>query len=262
MSLQHQIYALVDPRDNEIRYIGKSVNPQKRLNMHLFYASHGAHTYALRWIKGLLNNDLQPILRILEENISTDQIDEREKWWIAEGFRRGWRLTNMTEGGDGGAYKYPESGAKISAALKGKKRGPISEEHRQRLIESHKGKKPTPEAIAKRSETVRRKHAEGYKRPPKSQESIERQRQKLLGRKQPAEEIKKRAAAARGRKHPEEWRKNISEGLKRRHYVHPPETIEKIAAARRGKPISAEHKAALIEGQKRARARKKAEQKE
>lgn len=262
MSLQHQVYALVDPRDNEVRYIGKSVNSKKRLYMHIFCARRGTHTYALRWLKGLLNRSLQPILRILEENISTDQIDEREKWWIAEGFNRGWRLTNMIEGGDGGAYKYPESGAKISAALKGKKRGPISEEHRQKLIESHKGKKPTPEAIAKRSETVRRKHAEGYKRPPKSQESVERQRQKVLGRKASAEEIEKRAAAVRGRHHSEEWRKNISEALKRRHYVHPPETIEKIAAAKRGKPISAAHKAALIEGQKRALARKKAEQKE
>ena len=29
------IYALIDPRDSRIRYIGKSTNPKKRLGVHL-----------------------------------------------------------------------------------------------------------------------------------------------------------------------------------------------------------------------------------
>src|SRR3972149_9379407 len=96
------IYGLVDPRNDEIRYIGQTVNPKGRLSVHLHAARHGEHTYRSRWIGGLLELNLKPSLTILEEAISTDKIDEREIWWITEAKARGWRLTNMTEGGDGG----------------------------------------------------------------------------------------------------------------------------------------------------------------
>lgn len=256
----HKVYGLTDPRTGEVKYIGKSVNPIHRLAVHLHYAAKGGHTHAFRWMKGLLDQGLKPGLVILEEGIPETEVDDRECWWIAEGEERGWRLTNMTDGGDGGHHKYPETGAKISAALKGKPKSPRSTEHSQKLAKALRGRKLSPEAIAKRSETVRRKHAEGYKRPPKSEESKEKQRQKMTGRKQSPEEIEKRIAPLRGSKRTDEQRQNISEGLKARHFVHSPEVIERIAASKRGKPLSPETKARIAEGVRKARAAKKQNQ--
>jgi NUMOD3 motif len=260
MSSNHKVYGLRDPRDGRIRYIGKSINPEHRLTVHLYYARRGTCTHALRWMKGLLNNDLKPDVVILEDEIAEAMIDERERWWIAEGERRGWCLTNMTEGGDGGAYKYPESGAKISAKLKGKKKPPRTAEHSRKLAESHIGKKLSQESIAKRSETIHKKHLAGYRRAQHSRESIERQANALRGRKHSPETIERRADAARGKTHPDEWRQHISDGLKERHYVHPPEVIEKIAAKKRGTHLTDEQKKKISDALKRHHAAKRAQQ--
>jgi hypothetical protein len=236
----HKIYALVDPRTNEVRYIGKSVNPEQRYTVHLAYARKGTQTYACRWIKGLLNEGLAPQLNILESDISTDRIDEREIWWIAEGARLGWRLTNMTEGGDGGAYKYPESAAKISAANKGKRKPPRSEEHRRNQSLSHMGKTLSPESRAKLSASLM-----GHASKPMSEEHKAKLRAINTTRVQTEEEKAKRAAAGRGKKRSAEARANISAGLKRRHFVHPPEVLERIAEKKRGTRLSEETKAKM-----------------
>jgi len=54
---------------------------------------------------------------------------------------------NRTEGGDGGCLKKhtPEAKARISSARRGKKRGPLSPQHRAALSLAHKGKSPSPE---------------------------------------------------------------------------------------------------------------------
>ena len=255
----HSIYGLVDPETGEMRYVGKSKNPKARLGVHLCYARQGKCTHAFRWIKGLIDRGTTPGLVILENNITEECIDERERWWISEGIKRGWRLTNMTEGGDGGHPKYPETSQKLSQANKGKPKPPRSEEHRRKLSEAIRGRKLSPESIAKRSETVREKHAKGYHRPPRSQEAIEKQRRALVGRKQSPEFIEKRIAPLRGKKRTDEQKRHISEALKRRHYVHPPETLEKIAAARRGKPLSEETKAKISAAVKQTLQSKKGE---
>lgn len=244
------IYALVDPRDNAIRYIGKTVNPVNRLGTHICFARKGEHTYRAHWILGLLNNDLRPTLTILESGLTVENVDDRERFWIAKGKDENWPLTNMTDGGDGWMEAGSEAAHKISAANKGKAKPPITDEHRQNLSLAHKGKRLTAEQIAKRSETVRSKHREGYKRPPMTAEARQKISEGNRGRVQSPEEIELRAATARGKQHPEEWRRNISEGLKKRHYVHPPEVIEKIAASRRGKPRSDETKAKLSAAKK------------
>jgi len=146
----------------------------------------------------------------------------------------------MTEGGDGGLAPGSEGAMKISIALKGRPKPPRTDEHCRNLARAFTGKKLLPETIEKRSETIRRKHAEGYARPPMSEEAKQKISDANRNRVHTPEEKAHRAAAAVGKKHSEEWRKNISEALKKRHYVHPPEVIEKIAASRRGTKHSPE----------------------
>lgn len=133
------IYALCDPDTNEVRYVGKSDSPQKRYREHL--RTDSKCTYCARWIQSLMRQGKRPHIQILEE--VTDNWVEREQWWIAEMRRRGARLTNLTDGGEGiVGYKYPlEIVERIAAKHRGRT---MSEEHRRIISRTHKGqKRPT-----------------------------------------------------------------------------------------------------------------------
>lgn len=94
------IYALIDSRTNEIRYIGKSKNIEVRLKAHINESIKGRKSHKCDWIRQLLNLELRPILQILEE-CDEDNWKEREQYWIKYYKERGCKLTNLTEGGDG-----------------------------------------------------------------------------------------------------------------------------------------------------------------
>mgnify|MGYP003338373331 CR=1 FL=1 len=74
------IYALKDPRDNEIKYVGKSNNPEKRLKGHIYKAKY-EHTRKGNWIKKLIKLKLLPILEILKET-NEDEYQEWEEFYI------------------------------------------------------------------------------------------------------------------------------------------------------------------------------------
>lgn len=60
---QYAIYALIDPRDHSIRYIGIAVDVQKRYYEHL----HGlCNKFVRQWIKELRKLDTSPVLHVLE----------------------------------------------------------------------------------------------------------------------------------------------------------------------------------------------------
>ena len=85
-SHRREVYALRDPRDNTIRYVGMSVDARQRLTQHL----HGyvGNKYERRWISELQKIGLSPTLLILEtipEGPNAYEIAcEREKFWIQE----------------------------------------------------------------------------------------------------------------------------------------------------------------------------------
>jgi group I intron endonuclease len=89
------IYALIDPRSKEIKYIGKSNNPRSRFYNHLLRDS-GVFG---KWIKELKSLGFSPELQILEE-VLRDQWKERETYWI-EKLSKECTLLNQTRGGDG-----------------------------------------------------------------------------------------------------------------------------------------------------------------
>ncbi len=130
------IYALIDPRDGRIRYVGKSVNPKKRLRAHLRDCPL-ARTHRECWLKGLVDAGLRPQLIILEECEEALWI-EREQFWIAHQLAQGCDLTNRTIGGDGLRDPSDETRAKISSgvskALKGR---PFTEAHKAAMKAAH-----------------------------------------------------------------------------------------------------------------------------
>jgi predicted GIY-YIG superfamily endonuclease len=97
---QTYIYALKDPRDNAIWYVGKSNDPRYRYHRHLFDKT--SNRYKTQWMKDLLYSGHKPILMFLEKVESTFRL-EAERHWIELGYRRGWPLTNifMFEGNKG-----------------------------------------------------------------------------------------------------------------------------------------------------------------
>jgi group I intron endonuclease len=85
------IYKLTDPKNNEVRYIGKTINIKRRYKQHL-YDKRKSHKSS--WVQSLRNQKLKPILEILE-TCENDNWKEREIYWIKQ-FNN---LTNLKEGG-------------------------------------------------------------------------------------------------------------------------------------------------------------------
>ena len=86
------IYVLKDPINNEVQYIGKSVDPHKRYGEHLRQSQNS-------WIKKLKKKNLKPTLEIIDE-IPNSLWKEAEIYYIRLYKNIGYNLTNKTEGGD------------------------------------------------------------------------------------------------------------------------------------------------------------------
>ena len=93
------IYALLCPQ-GEIRYIGKTTNPQLRLSQHIKAANSGrAKHYTANWIRSLLADGQKPHLEIVEEVPEGENWQDYEIRAISEFKGEGHRLTNSTPGG-------------------------------------------------------------------------------------------------------------------------------------------------------------------
>jgi len=161
------IYALTDPRDGVIRYIGKSVDGMNRPLHHAKESelNHAPNTHKTRWIRQLKAIGLSYAILIVEELQEASLLNERERWWISLARAWGCQLTNATDGGEGtyGWHPSPETIAKNSAAHKGIRlsqevraaiaRGHIglkkSAETKEKIGAAHRGRKKSPEQVAK-----------------------------------------------------------------------------------------------------------------
>ena len=103
------IYALTDPDTKEIRYIGKSDEPNDiRLSCHIFEATQKiendklkSKTYKSKWIRSLIKVGKLPLVEILDE-IDFSEWEFWEKYYISLYKSWGFNLVNGTPGGDGG----------------------------------------------------------------------------------------------------------------------------------------------------------------
>lgn len=96
------IYGLIDPRNKELRYIGKSDTPQFRLAKHIREAKRSTHLHRLAWIKGILDDGLIPELILLMQ-VPTDAWSTIERLLINSLGDSNYNLTNMADGGLGGS---------------------------------------------------------------------------------------------------------------------------------------------------------------
>lgn len=161
------IYALVDPRTNAIRYIGKSVRPRQRRSNHL---QERPTCHRTRWLASLRREGLQPVMLILQRLRDGDDWQSVERDWIAYGRAQGWPLTNSTDGGDGVPNLPPESRERIRQASIGrnpseetrrligiKSRGrKHSDDHKSRMSSLFKGRHFSDETRQRISEGVRK----------------------------------------------------------------------------------------------------------
>ena len=115
-SLSCKIYVLVDPRDGDIRYVGKTelLLLEQRLKVHLQTATHPKtrNTYRARWIRRSIE---APIIRLVQ-NVPAAEWQAAEQYWISFFKGLGCRLTNATVGGEG-ISDSPEIREKRKASL-------------------------------------------------------------------------------------------------------------------------------------------------
>lgn len=111
------IYALKDPNTNNVRYIGKANDPYVRFRHHLIKC-RDKNTHKRNWINKLKDDNLKPILEILDE-VPIDNWQKYEKMYIKKYLNDGCDLMNYTDGGDGAtfanktSYKKGEGGKRV-----------------------------------------------------------------------------------------------------------------------------------------------------
>ncbi len=169
------IYALEDPRDGELRYIGFTSAPGRRFREHVHEALRTKiknHRYD--WIRSLLRDGLSPVGRVIVE-CPKEEAPLLERICIAVYRALGFNLVNCTDGGEGvHGYVYSdETRAKMAAAARGNKNS-VGHRHTEgsklKMSESqkrvgnrppsHKGVKASPETRAKMAESHRRRYQE------------------------------------------------------------------------------------------------------
>lgn len=100
------IYGLVDPTNNEIRYIGKTVNPKNRLSGHITESKKLNIThYRAKWIRKLTSIGFRPEIKFLRV-CSLDDFEKYETEYIKIYSNN--RLTNSDETGQGNKNRKRE----------------------------------------------------------------------------------------------------------------------------------------------------------
>lgn len=144
-----EIYGLIDPMTQELRYIGKSKNSKKRLIKHISERNL-RETYKDRWLRKLYDQNLKPEIIIID-NVEEHEWEFWEIHYISYFKSIGCKLTNGTKGGDQppstkGRKHTEESKIKMSLSKKGKSipwlnNGFRTESHKKNLSKSLTGKK-------------------------------------------------------------------------------------------------------------------------
>lgn len=165
------IYVLVDPNTQDVRYVGKADDVDRRLRDHLGHCKDRG-THCQRWIAKLKDAGQVPVL-VIVENVPVPEWPERERHWISHFESLGHPLTNTAPGGLGG------QGVRHT------------DEYRQRMS-----------ALAK---------AAGRRPPPKTPEQIEKMRAEYTGRVHTSEAKQKISAHFKGKPLSAEHRAKLAE---------------------------------------------------
>lgn len=158
----YKLYVLVDPRTKKIRYVGQTTySIQERLNQHIRHTNAPSQRklHVNYWIKSLLQVGLKPIVRLICERRTPEDIDNAERTAISRLKNRGYELCNLTSGGDGRFTMSAATKEKMRQAHLGERNHfygkTHSEETKKILREKGKGKKVSDERKACLSEIMK-----------------------------------------------------------------------------------------------------------
>ena len=115
----YSIYTLNHPITNEIRYVGQTCQKlNDRLKKHK-NPKYNTKSYKLNWVKSLLKEGLEPIIILINCNLSKVEADELERHYIKIYKENGVRLTNMTDGGEGTfGFKHSDKTKKLLSDIR------------------------------------------------------------------------------------------------------------------------------------------------
>lgn len=160
------IYTLRREDSTEIRYVGKTSNLSRRYAQHIAPSSYKnkKSTWLKNWILKAKKDGVKVIIEELEV-VNSNGSDE-EKYWISQLKYWGFKLINLTEGGEGlSGYRHSEEAKiKLSKFRTGKKHSEetiqklkqshignfLSESTRMKISKAHKGKKLSEDVKLKR----------------------------------------------------------------------------------------------------------------
>jgi predicted GIY-YIG superfamily endonuclease len=86
------IYCLICPIDSSIKYIGMSINPDVRLQMHYNGTESSEEKY--NWINNLKSVGVKPIMKIIDTSNSRTKAKKLEKYYISKYVADGHLLLN------------------------------------------------------------------------------------------------------------------------------------------------------------------------
>lgn len=195
----YYVYLYKDPsRNNEPIYVGKGSG--QRAWDHL--KSKNTKSHFINRLRLMKNNGVEPLIEMLAEVDDEEVAFSLELWFIYKIGRRDQGrgpLCNLTDGGDGITNLSPEAKARslekrrgqkrsqetcknISNSLKGKKRGPLSEDHKKKISKGCTGQRRTEEQCINISTSLKGK-TKGIPKAPFSGAHKESIRQVRLGKK-------------------------------------------------------------------------------
>lgn len=157
-----KVYYLVSRSEpDNIRYIGITKQTLKERKDGHLYNSKGLDCHVKNWI--MKNNSEIEIIQILENIPNVEEANRLEIYYIKYYRALGYKLCNMTDGGDGSnGFKHSE---KTKALISSKKKGvSLSEKTKQKMSKSKMGennnmfnKNHTPETCSKISKAKKGK---------------------------------------------------------------------------------------------------------
>lgn len=143
------IYFLAESDTGEVRYVGKTINPPKRLQSH---CNDRSKCHRANWIQALKDRGARPEMVIVEEIHGDWPWQESERYWIAFAKACGCQLVNGTDGGDGVSNLSGESRERMLRTWLGRKH---SERTKLKISESWKHRVVSDETKAKMSASQR-----------------------------------------------------------------------------------------------------------